>query len=133
MTQPPPAPQPTGTVYLTVQGSVMTSSMLTPNAWINGYPVTVRYGANPIPVPAGPVRVDLSAQWMRTYGQASIAFMLAPGQTVPVYYAAPMHQFTTGSIGFEPVKRKGVTGFVAIMAVVALVMLGSLALLIFGS
>lgn len=105
-----------GTVALTVQGSVMTSNAITPSCRINGYPVKVRYGENLVPVPAGPARVDLSAQWLRTYGQAAIEFQVQPGQTVPVFYAAPMHQFTTGSIGHQKVKRKGVGAFIGLMA-----------------
>ncbi len=107
-----------GTVHLTVQGSVMTSNVITPTASINGYPVKVRYGANPIPVPAGPVRIELSNTWLRTYGQASIQFTLQPGQDVPVFYAAPWHQFTTGSIGYEKVKRKGAGAFIGIIAAI---------------
>lgn len=111
-----------GTVDLTIQGSVMTSSMITPDAWINGHPVRVAYGTTPVPVPAGPVRVDLSAQWLRRYGQATLEFTLEPGQRVPVHYVAPMHQFTTGSIGHEPVKRKGMTAFLlTLVGIVALV------------
>ncbi|MEG9224438.1 hypothetical protein [Aeromicrobium sp. Sec7.5] len=107
-----------GAVALTVQGSVMTSNAITPSCRINGYPVKVRYGENLIPVPAGPARVDLSAQWLRTYGQAALEFQVQPGQTVPVFYAAPMHQFTTGTIGHAKVKRKGVVPFVIIMAAI---------------
>ncbi len=105
-----------GTLALTVQGSVMTSNAITPSCRVNGYPVKVRYGENLIPVPAGPARVDLFAQWLRTYGQASLEFQIEPGQTVPVFYAAPMHQFTTGSIGHAKVKRKGVGAFIGLMA-----------------
>ncbi|MGC3955145.1 MAG: hypothetical protein QM804_13025 [Propionicimonas sp.] len=127
-----PYQPPTGWVNLTVQGSMMTSSFIPPNALVNGYPVKVSYGLNQIPVVAGPVRIELSAQWMRTYGQASIDFQLAPGQVVPVFYAAPMHQFTTGSIGFQPVKRKGVGVFVGLMVAVVLIVLVPLLAAIFG-
>ncbi|MFT4187874.1 MAG: hypothetical protein QM621_04770 [Aeromicrobium sp.] len=126
-----PAQPPMGWVSLTIQGSVMTSSMIPPKAAINGYLVPASYGLNQIPVPAGPVRVDLSAQWMRTYGQASLEFQLAEGQNVPVFYAAPLHQFTTGSIGFEPVKRKGVGVFVVILAAAILLPLLGLSLAFF--
>ena len=117
--QPPAGQHPMGTVALTVQGSVMTSNAITPSCRINGYPVKVQYGENLIPVPAGPARVDLSAQWLRTYGQAAIEFAVQPGQTVPVFYAAPMHQFTTGTIGHARVKRKGVGAFIGLMVGVA--------------
>ncbi len=118
MTQvPPPQQPPLGYVDLTVQGSHMTSNIVVPKAWINGYPVRVQYGLNTVPVPAGPVRVDLNNQWMRTYGQASIEFPLHPGQRVPVFYAAPAHQFTTGSIGHQQVARKGWGALVVMLTV----------------
>lgn len=109
---------PMGTVALTIQGSVMTSNMITPSIRINGHQIQTRYGRQDIPVPAGPVHVEGYAQWMRTYGQAAMDFTVEPGRTVPVFYAAPMHQFTTGSIGHEEQKRKGVGAFITIIAVV---------------
>src|SRR5699024_113225 len=81
-------------------------------------PIQTRYGRQDVPVPAGPVHVEGYAQWMRTYGQAAMDFTVEPGQTVPVFYAAPMHQFTTGSIGHEEQKRKGMGAFIAILCVV---------------
>lgn|GEM_PF-715254 len=114
---------PMGTVALTVQGSVMTSSMLTPSATINGHHVATRYGRQDIPVPAGPIHLEMSAQWMRTYGQAALDFTIAPGQTVPVFYAAPLHQFTTGSIGYEKQKRKGLGFVLGLSGVVVLMIL----------
>lgn len=114
--QDPPVPQgPMGTVALTIQGSVMTSNMITPSIKINGHQIPTRYGLQQIPVPAGPVHVEGYAQWMRTYGQAALDFTMQAGQTVPVFYAAPMHQFTTGSIGHEQQKRKGVGAMIAII------------------
>ena len=119
MTAVPPPQQPAlGYVHLTVQGSVMTSNVITPKAWVNGYPVRVQYGSNVIPVPGGPVRVELNNVWIRTYGQAALDFHLVAGQTVPVFYAAPVHQFTTGSIGHTKVKRKGVAALVIALTLI---------------
>lgn len=118
---------PMGMLHLTVQGSMFTSNMIPPTVHLNGYPVPVKYGLNAIPVPAGPVRVDVYSQWMRQYGQASLDCHVQPNQVVPVFYASPFHQFTTGSIGHEKVKRKGIGaiyGLIAfVFAVIALVIL----------
>lgn len=125
--QPQPGPPPTGWVALTLQGSVMTSNMIAPKVTMNGYPVAASYGQNVVPVHPGRLQVDVSCQWLRTYGQASLTLDVAPGQTVPVFYAAPLHQFTTGNIGHEKQKRPGVLGFALLMGflvAVVVVMLG---------
>lgn len=108
---PPPPQPPLATLDLTIQGNVMTSSMVQPSVRINGYPVPTSYGLNRIPVYAGPVRVDVHCQWLRQFGQATLAFQVQPGQVVPAFYAVPWHQFTTGSIGHEKQKRKGAVPF----------------------
>lgn len=110
-----PGPPPTGWVALTLQGSVMTSNMIPPKVTMNGYPVTTSYGQNVVPVHPGRLQIDVSCQWLRTYGQAALTVDVAPGQTVPVFYAAPLHQFTRGNIGFEKQTRPGVLGFALLM------------------
>ncbi|RLV55787.1 hypothetical protein D9V41_10045 [Aeromicrobium phragmitis] len=120
----PSSVPPPGTIDLTLQGSMMTSNALTPNVLINGYPVRAQYGFNRIPMPPGPARVDVSCQWILEYGRASLEFEVRPGEAVPVFYMAPMHQFSAGSIGHEPQKRKGVTA--TIVAVVGFVILVAL-------
>lgn len=117
-----------GTIDLTVQGSVLTATM-PPSVFVNGHRVPVQFGLQQIPVPAGPVRLLINAQWMRTYGQAEMQLDLQPGQRVPVFYAPPWHQFTTGSIGHVPQRRKG--GIAAILIVVGIVLF-ILALAAFG-
>lgn len=109
---PPPAQAPAGWVALTLQGSVMTSNMIAPKVRMNGHPVPASYGQNPILVHPGRIRVDISCQWLREYGQATLDIDVAPGQTVPVFYAAPLHQFTRGRIGHEKQPRPGVVGLV---------------------
>lgn len=129
--QPRPA-GPMGMLAFTLQGSVLTSSMILPEVRLNGHRIQVRYGRQDIPVPAGPVHVEASTQWMRTYGQAALDVTVAPGQLVPVFYATPWHQFTTGSMGHQEQQRKGLGGFLAIIGgtvllVVILVVAGILA------
>ena len=127
MTQTPatPAPQhpPQGTIRLTIQGNELTAGMLTPAVVVSGHRVNSRFGTMDVPVWAGPNRVDVSTRWMREYGQASLDLVVRPGEVVPVFYAVPWHQFSTGSIGRQKQPRKGlaalVGGFVAVFAVIA--------------
>ena len=126
--QDPQPQQAMGAIALTIQGSVMTSSMIVPNARFNGYPVPTKYGLQNIPVPAGPLHIELEAQWMRTYGQAALDVNVQPGQVVPVFYAAPMHQFTTGNIGHVKQSRKGMGFFVGLMSVLGLIIVLSILL-----
>ncbi len=107
MTQPGmPAQPPMGTIRLTIQGSVMTSNMITPSVRVNGYQVPSRYG--PRTFPSMPVRTrrhrGTVAEDLRSGGPRR---PVAPGQVVDVFYAAPMHQFARGNIGFEKQKRPG--------------------------
>ena len=135
MTQTPATPAPQhpaqGTIRLTIQGNELTAGMLTPAVVVSGHRVNSRFGTMDVPVWAGPNRVDVSTRWMREYGQASLDLVVRPGEVVPVFYAVPWHQFSTGSIGHEKQPRKGlaalVGGFVAVFAVIAvLIVLASL-------
>jgi hypothetical protein len=113
-----------GWLRLVLQGSVMTSSMITPTVTINGYRVAVRYGENVIPVHAGPNRIDVSCQWLKKFGEATLETTVPESGQVSAYYAAPMHQFTRGAIGYEKQKRPGTVGFIlSITVIVAIVLL----------
>lgn len=116
-----PPPPPTGWVALTVQGSVMTSNMIPPKVRMNGYPVPTQYGENVVPVHPGRIRVEASCQWLREYGQAMLDIDVAPGQTVPVFYASPYHQFTSGRMGHVRQQRPGVGGLVLIISLLVVV------------
>ena len=119
--QQPPQYQPQapmGMLHLTIQGSMMTSTMVPPTVHLNGYPIRVKFGRNDIPVFAGPLHIDVHSQWMRTFGQAALDCTIHPNQAVPVFYAAPYHQFTTGSIGHTKVKRKGLGVLLALVATI---------------
>ncbi len=132
--QPPYQPQPPqqfqpqppmGMLHLTIQGSVMTSSFIPPTVRLNGYPVKVKYGRNDIPVFAGPLHIDIHCEWMRRFGMSGLDCTVQPNQAVPVFYAAPYHQFANaGSIGHSKVKRNGLGFFLGLMGgIVALVLL----------
>jgi hypothetical protein len=110
----------TGHLRVHLQGSALTSSMITPTLLINGTPVKALYGPNDYVLPAGPYRVSAYAQWMRQYGQAALDVAVYAGQTVEVFYATPLHQFTAGTMGFTRQSRKGRGLFVGLFGVVAL-------------
>lgn len=112
-----------GWIRLTLQGSMMTSSLITPTVLVNGWRIAAQYGENVIPVHPGPNRVEVSCQWLMKFGQAALDTHVPPGGQVLVYYAAPMHQFTRGAIGFEKQKRPGMLGFGLLMAALLLVVL----------
>ena len=119
----PPVQPPMGWLRLMLQGSPMTSSMITPAVTINGYRVASRYGENVIPVHAGPNRIDVSCQWLKKFGEATLETMVPEGGQVTAYYAAPMHQFSRGAIGYEKQKRPGTLGFILTLAIIVAVVL----------
>jgi hypothetical protein len=112
---PPPVPVPQlpglmlghGLIRVNIQGSMLTSSMIVPSLMIDGRLLTSQYGVNAFQVPAGRHRVELYAQWMRRYGQATLDVEVGEGGVAELFYAAPLHQFTTGSIGLTKQHRKG--------------------------
>jgi hypothetical protein len=134
MTQTPatPAPQqpPQGTIRLTIQGNELTAGLLTPAVVVSGHRVNSRFGTMDVPVWAGPNRVEVSTRWMREYGQASLDVVVRPGEVVPVFYAVPWHQFSSGSIGHRKQPRKGLAavflGTVAFVVIAVLIVLASL-------
>lgn len=114
-----------GLVRVHIKGTVMTSNLIVPTLLLDGGQVPSRYGENAYQLPAGRHRVELYAQWMRRYGQAGMEVDVPPGGVVDVHYAAPFHQFTTGSIGLAPQARRGV-GFFVMTMVILVVIFGSM-------
>lgn len=99
----------------------MTSNMITPKVQIDGHPVPASYGSNHLPVPAGRHTISAEATWIVKYGQASYDVEVQPGQTVPVFYAAPMVQFMKGRMGPTKQKRPGASAFVILIAVIVVI------------
>jgi hypothetical protein len=119
---PPPAgQQPMGWLRLTLQGSALTSSLITPAVTVNGWRVPSHYGENVIPVHAGPNRIDISCQWLKKFGEATLETDVPAGGQVAAFYAAPWHQFSRGAIGYDKQKRPGALGFAVMMAALLLV------------
>jgi hypothetical protein len=112
-----------GWLRLTLQGSNLTSNLITPAVTINGWRTGVRYGENVIPVHAGRNRVEVACQWVLKFGQASLDVDVPEGGQVSVFYAAPWHQLSRGAIGYQRQSRPGLTGFVVMLAVIIVVVL----------
>lgn len=89
--------------------------MIAPKVTFNGHPIAAPYGTTQLPVPAGPLHVEVHSQWLRRFGQAALDVDVAPGQTVPIFYATPWHQFSTGSIGHTKQHKKGVGLFAGLI------------------
>ncbi|WP_370288245.1 hypothetical protein [Nocardioides sp.] len=113
---PPPSAPPLALLRLHLQGNTFTH-LIPPRVVINGAAQTVHFGVNEIQIYAGPTYLHCEVQWLRTYGQADLAFTAAPGTATDVWYVAPYHQFTTGSIGYEKQRARG-TGFIVGLVVI---------------
>lgn len=114
-----------GALMLTIQGSALTVG-LTPTVRIDGYPVPATYGPNFYPLRPGRHRVDVHTQWLRQFGQAGMEADIREGLTVPGFYAVPLHQFTTGSIGHVKQSRKGIWTLIAFLVLFVLIMCGGI-------
>ena len=128
----PPPPEQFGWLRLTLQGNALTSSLVTPAVTVNGYRVVAHYGENLVPVHPGPNRVDVSCQWLFAFGQATLDTQVSPGAQVPVFYAAPWHQFSRGALGHTRQNRPGLLGFLLMTAVIVLVVTGISVLVVLG-
>jgi len=103
---------------------VLTSSFVPPTLTIDGHPAPAATGSTVIPIQPGPHHLEVYSQWLRRYGQAALDVQIPPNAMVEVFYAPPLHQFTTGALAFTPQKRKGVGCLVGLLvAVIAFVIL----------
>lgn len=120
--QPHQAP-PTGTIELHVQGNILVSNLVPPTVTIDGHKIAGVHvhQSVPVPVPAGMRHIEAHSQWMRKYGQAALDVEVRPGEHVHVYYAPPLHQFTTGNLGTEKQPMKGKGCFIGLMAFLLLI------------
>ena len=91
-----------------------------------------------IPIQPGPHHLEVYSQWLRRYGQAALDVQIPPNAMVEVFYAPPLHQFTTGDLGFTPQQRKGIGCLVGLLVVlvafvILVVLLAVLGSLLLGS
>lgn len=118
--QPQQLPPP-GFLKLNLQGNRFLG-LITPTIKIDGYPVPAKYGENVFPVHPGQHLATGSAQWMWEYGQAQHPFVVGPGQTAELWYAAPLLTFMKGNMGTTKQKMGGMLGFVAFIVLMVLML-----------
>jgi hypothetical protein len=84
-------------------------SAFAPKATINGHPVSLNWGENFLPAPAGQHHIEIWVPYLWKFGRASLAVDNTYG--VPqVYYAAPVWTWMRGAIGTSEVKSPGMVG-----------------------
>ena len=115
-----------------MQASRLSATPNSPHPRIDGVTVPGSYGTTFYPLPPGRHRIDVALHWTWTYGEAGMEVDVAPGQTVPVFYAPPWHTFSTGSMGHTQQDRKGLLAMIvmviAILAVIFVCCVGPLML-----
>lgn len=98
----------TGRLRLTMQKSPLTwGALLTPQVRVNGHPIAARWGENVYDLWAGPNAIDISCQYLWTYGQASAQVAVAEGQEQQLFYAPPAFTFLPGRMGPVPQPMRG--------------------------
>ena len=122
--QPPPTGS-TLTIHTSYPGIAFGYAMTSPAATINGHPVPLRWGANPIPMQPGIHDVKVHVKYLWDVGHAQLPADTRSGAPVDVYYSAPIIAMMAGAIGHQPVKSPhqglGIALFVGIPAVILLV------------
>lgn len=104
----------TGRLRLTMQKSRLTwGALLTPQVRVNGQPIPARWGENVYDLWVGPNVVQVSCQYLWTYGQASARVKVLEGREQQLFYAPPMFTFMRGRVG--PVRQQ-MPGMVALWA-----------------
>ena len=115
-----------GWIELTIEGSASTLGLRPARVFVDRQSVTTVRGRNLIPVPPGRHHIDVQIWAPEIFGQAKIEVEVAAGQTVPVWYAAP-RTFMGGAIGLEPQRAPGRWFNYAVLAMLLLVVIGSVA------
>ncbi len=104
-TMPPGA---TGLLRLTVQGTLLGRGSLTgPYLRIDGDPVPVAFGENPITVHAGRHQVHLTMSFGWPFGSASLDVHVPDGGALDVWYAPSFSYYVKGRLGTQPQKPAG--------------------------
>lgn len=119
---PPPNPQQSGIIRITVQGSAL-KTFTPPTIRLNGQPVYSTWGTYDIPVPPGRYVVEGEAHSLWSYGRAALEFTVEAGQVVPVFYSSPMVTFVSGAIGHVKQKTPGVAALTLILVAAAAVLI----------
>jgi hypothetical protein len=130
------APQPGGlgtlVLHLLRPLDPLSAVIITPRVTIDGLDVPARWGANPIPVAAGPRTVTVEARYLWPYGRQQAVVNVPAGQTVEWHYSAPLVSFGAGAMGPTRQPRPGRVAFALILASPLLLVLLLFLLILFG-
>ena len=101
-------PGATGLLRLTVQDSLLGRVKLSgPYVTIDGEPVLVASGENPIQVHAGRHQVQANMSFLWPFGSACLEVHVPEGGAADVWYAPSFNYYVNGRIGTEPQKPAG--------------------------
>ena len=101
-------PDATGLLRLTVQGTLLGRSKMTgPYLHIDGDPVPVAFGENPIPVHAGRHHVHATMSFGWPFGAARLDVHVPAGASLDLWYAPSFSYYVKGRLGTEPQKPAG--------------------------
>lgn len=100
----------------------------------SGPAVRARWGQTPIAVPPGEHHVTVQLQWLP--GRVTLPVYCRPGESVVVYYRAPVYWFMTGALDYRPPdppgRQLGLVLLLGSVALMVLVLAGVLAYLLLG-
>ena len=104
-TMPPGA---TGLLRLTVQDTLLGRGRLTgPYLRIDGEPVSVAFGENPITVHAGRHQVHAAMSFGWPFGRAIMDVQVPDGGALDMWYAPSFSYYVKGRLGTQPQKPAG--------------------------
>jgi hypothetical protein len=94
-----------------------------PKVEIDGVPTKVKWGAAPFDVPAGNHQLRVSTRYLGEFSPAQLPVTVYPGQVLDVFYRPSATIGMAGSIGFQPVKTRGMNKllWLAVMIVIIVV------------
>ena len=123
----------TGRLRLTMRKSALTwGALLTPQVRVNGQPIGARWGENVYDLWAGPNTVEVSCQYLWTFGRAAAQVAVAEGQEQQLFYAMPVFTFLPGRMGTVPQRLPGAVALWTVVGILGAGMLLAVATLVGG-
>lgn len=122
-------PAATGQLVLELRKPWGSWGMITPAAEIDGHPVSVRWGSNPLVVPAGTRQVCVSCTYLWTYGRATDLVPVGPGQQVIAHYSPPLFTLMAGRLGPNRMPYRGL----AVLLIIVGVLVAAIVVVIVGA
>lgn len=93
-----------------------------PGLAVDGQEMKLKWGQQQVPIAPGQHHVEMWTRYITKMGSATLPVNVMPGQTVPLFYAAPTIMFLKGALAHQPVKVPGGM-FTTIMIVVSILLI----------